>query len=242
MPKAVIFGATGAVGSQLYAQLAGWGNVVTVGRRAPPDDTAAAAAAGAAGAAPPPGRSVRHIVLADLTALPASAEARDAMAGADAAFIALGTTRGDAGSAEAFRRVDLDFVAAAAQAAKSAGVRYVGLVSAQGANPNLWATNWKLLHPLLYSKTKGEAEEAVKAAGFPAVGIFRPGLLERGAAARSGERLFAGLVPSVPVAGVAAAMIADAERFLTGGGRAAGVRVFEMAAIQKAAAAGAAPE
>lgn len=62
----------------------------------------------------------------------------------------------DAGSADAFRGVDLDFVAAAAEAAKKAGVRYVGLVSAQGANANLWAGSWKPLHPLLYSKTKGE--------------------------------------------------------------------------------------
>lgn len=231
--KAVVFGATGAVGSQIYSQLVSgspWTNVVTIGRRAPPD-----AAAG-------PGRSTRHLLLPDLMALPSSAEAADAMAGADAAFIALGTTRGDAGSADAFRGVDLDFVAAAAEAAKKAGVRYVGLVSAQGANANLWAGSWKPLHPLLYSKTKGEAEEAVRAEGFPAVGIFRPGLLDRGAAARAGERLFIRLVSSVPVAGVAAAMLADAEKFLTGAGRPAGVRVFEMASIQKAAAAGAAPE
>lgn len=87
-----------------------------------------------------------------------------------------------------------------------------------------------------------QAEEAVRAEGFPAVGIFRPGLLDRGAAARAGERLFIRLVSSVPVAGVAAAMLADAEKFLTGAGRPAGVRVFEMASIQKAAAAGAAPE
>lgn len=83
--KAVVFGATGAVGSQIYSQLVSgspWTNVVTIGRRAPPD-----AAAG-------PGRSTRHLLLPDLMALPSSAEAADAMAGADAAFIALGTTRG----------------------------------------------------------------------------------------------------------------------------------------------------
>lgn len=38
----------------------------------------------------------------------------------------------DAGSAEAFKRVDHDYVVAAAEAAKKAGARYFGLVSAQG--------------------------------------------------------------------------------------------------------------
>jgi uncharacterized protein YbjT (DUF2867 family) len=36
-----------------------------------------------------------------------------------------------AGSAEQFRKVDFDYVAAAATAAKAAGVPYFGLVSAQ---------------------------------------------------------------------------------------------------------------
>jgi oxidoreductase len=61
----------------------------------------------------------------------------------------------DAGSAEVFRKVDHDYVAAAAAAAKAAGVPYFGLVSAQGANAAMPASDWKLLHPLLYTRTKG---------------------------------------------------------------------------------------
>jgi oxidoreductase len=61
----------------------------------------------------------------------------------------------DAGSADAFRKVDYDYVAAAAAAAKAAGVPYFGLVSAQGANAGVPSSDWRLLHPLLYTKTKG---------------------------------------------------------------------------------------
>lgn len=48
-----------------------------------------------------------------------------------------------------------------------------------------------------------QAEEAVKSQGFEAVGIFRPGLLDRGAKARSAEITFNRLVSSIAVADVA---------------------------------------
>jgi hypothetical protein len=61
-----------------------------------------------------------------------------------------------AGSAEQFKKVDYEYVAAAATAAKAAGVPYFGLVSAQGANANVPASDFRLLHPLLYTQTKGK--------------------------------------------------------------------------------------
>lgn len=70
-----------------------------------------------------------------------------------AVFCALGTTRGVAGFAAAFKHVDLDCVAATAKAAKEAGsVKYFGLVSAQGASTAYPSSDWALLHPLLYTK------------------------------------------------------------------------------------------
>lgn len=72
--------------------------------------------------------------------------------------------------------------------AKAAGARHFSLVSAQGANPGVWACDLKPFHPLLYMRTKGKAEEAVKAQGFQYTTILRPG--EAGAVIRT-----AGLVP-----------------------------------------------
>ena len=62
----------------------------------------------------------------------------------------------DAGSAEQFRKVDLQYVKAAAQAAQQAGARQFSLCSAQGANANTWASDLAFAHGLLYKKTKGQ--------------------------------------------------------------------------------------
>ncbi len=86
----------------------------------------------------------------------------------DEAYCCLGTTRADAGSAEAFRAVDLDLVVRFALAAKAAGARRFGLVSSSGANAS---------SRFLYPRTKGEAERAVSGAGFESVVIARPSLL-----------------------------------------------------------------
>lgn len=60
-------------------------------------------------------------------------------------------------------QVDLTYVEEAAKAAKAANVPHFSLLTAQGANPRLWASNIVFVHPLLYARTKGLAEEAVKA-------------------------------------------------------------------------------
>lgn len=55
---------------------------------------------------------------------------------ADAVLIALGTTRGDAGSASAFERIDREYVIAAAKAARNEAVdgQKVAYISSTGAN------------------------------------------------------------------------------------------------------------
>jgi uncharacterized protein YbjT (DUF2867 family) len=97
----------------------------------------------------------------------------------DDAFCCLGTTRQAAGSAAAFRRVDLDYVVAFARLAKRAGALRFMLVSSLGASPS---------SPFLYPRTKGECEAAVSAIGFTTVVIVRPSFLVGARAqARPGE-------------------------------------------------------
>ncbi|BGP19183.1 hypothetical protein JCM10213_005811 [Rhodosporidiobolus nylandii] len=88
---------------------------------------------------------------------------------ADAVVIALGTTRKNAGSAEAFERIDRLFPLAAAKAARTEGKQQrVVLVSAQASNSS---------SSFLYPRSKGLTEEGVAALGYPEVFIFRPGYL-----------------------------------------------------------------
>lgn len=97
----------------------------------------------------------------------------------DDAFCCLGTTRRDAGSAEAFRRVDLGYVVAFARRARRAGAQRFMLVSSLGASQR---------SPFLYPRTKGECEAAVSAIGFATVVIVRPSfLLGARAQPRAGE-------------------------------------------------------
>lgn len=131
---------------------------------------------------------------------------------ADVVFNCLGTTRSQAGSAEAFRTVDLHFVVASGQVARAAGVKHFSLVTAQGANANTWACDYAPFHALLYTQTKGRAEAGVIATGIERVSVYRPGLLSREKNdGRMGEKIFVALVPSIPVSVVARAMRIEAE-------------------------------
>lgn len=96
-------------------------------------------------------------------------EERQKFAGFDAAFCCLGTTKAKAGSAEAFRRVDYDFVvnSARALAERNEHLHFL-LVSSVGTNANSW---------FLYPRTKGEAERDVSALSFDHVSIVRPSVL-----------------------------------------------------------------
>ncbi|NJM51511.1 MAG: NAD(P)H-binding protein [Sphingomonadales bacterium] len=80
----------------------------------------------------------------------------------------LGTTIRDAGSQAAFRAVDLELVAAVAQAGKAAGCRHFLSVSSLSANSK---------SGLFYMRTKGEAEDAIRACRFARTDILQPGLL-----------------------------------------------------------------
>lgn len=136
-------------------------------------------------------------------------------AGSEAVFVTLGTTRAAAGSADAYRRIDLGFVAKAAAAAKAASVPQFLLLTSKGANARVWHADAAMFHSLFYMHIKGAAEEAAAAHGFPHFSAFRPGMLDRGAgmATRSwAESLALRLLPTTHVADVARAMIATAKR------------------------------
>jgi len=147
-------------------------------------------------------RLVEHTI--DISRLDAPENAA-LLAGCAATFCALGTTRGDAGSSEAFRRVDLEYVTASARASRAAGAPQFSLVSSAGANPKSW---------FLYPQTKGEAEEPVKALSFADTAIARPGLLGRGERMRTAEKFANWLMPVIPVETVARALRVNAEAAL----------------------------
>jgi uncharacterized protein YbjT (DUF2867 family) len=87
---------------------------------------------------------------------------------ADDAFCCLGTTLRQAGSRDAFRRVDFEYVLAFARYARRAGARRFIVVSALGADRRA---------RMFYSRVKGEAEEALRRLGFESLVILRPSLL-----------------------------------------------------------------
>jgi uncharacterized protein YbjT (DUF2867 family) len=170
--RVLVAGSTGLVGRHLIAQLrreARVGRIIALQRREGHDDAL-----------------LRHVVV-DFDRLDAI---EPAALVADAALCALGSTIRQAGSRDAFRRIDHDYVVGFARLAQRAGVRSFGLVSALGADPR---------SRVFYNQVKGEAEVALQALGFASLTIAQPSLLlgER-TEFRFGERVFAPLARRLP--------------------------------------------
>jgi uncharacterized protein YbjT (DUF2867 family) len=124
----------------------------------------------------------------------------------DQVICALGTTIRQAGSQEAFRRVDHDYPVTIGRLALATGAGHFLLVSSVGADPAARA---------FYPRVKGEVEQAIVNLGYRATTIARPSLLlgER-ADFRPAERIVARLgflmparVKPVEAARVAAALV-----------------------------------
>lgn len=128
---------------------------------------------------------------------------------ADAVVCALGTTIKVAGSQAAFAAVDRDLVIETARLARQAGATRLALNSSLGASAQ----------GNFYLCTKAQAEEGVRALGYPSLTIVRPSLIaaER-ATVRPGEaaglwvaRALGPLIPRryrpVPAARIAGALI-----------------------------------
>jgi uncharacterized protein YbjT (DUF2867 family) len=162
--RTIVAGATGLIGKELVKQLAAaseWSEVRALVREALPPQLKAPKVAA---------------VKVDYAKLDPPPE----WAAVDQAFCALGTTIRDAGTQEAFRRVDFDYPLAIAKAARARGARHVLMVSALGASAG---------SSVFYSRVKGEIEAAVSALGFRSVTIARPSLLVGRVPPRRTERL-----------------------------------------------------
>ena len=112
---------------------------------------------------------------------------------ADVLFSSLGTTLRDAGSQAAQYRVDYGYQYEVARRAAARGVPHYVLVSSWGAKPKARS---------FYSRMKGELEEAVQALPFRRISILRPPLLLRPGSTRSGERLTAAVLRGLSALGL----------------------------------------
>lgn len=217
---ALVAGATGLVGGHLVRRLLdarAWNRVVTLGRRPLDLDHPKLEQ-----------RTVDFDRLADADLPPT-----------DDAFCGLGTTIKKAGSEEAFRRVDCEYVLAFAHAARQHGAGQFVVVSAMGANAR---------SRVFYNRVKGEMEDVVAALGFDAVQIVRPALLlgdrdEQRPGERIGQMLMQPVAPlmlgplrkyrPIEADAVAAAMVAAAQL------RTPGVHVYESDELQRISSASA---
>ncbi|MBO2945399.1 oxidoreductase [Paenibacillus sp. F411] len=106
-----------------------------------------------------------NVILVDWDELP---RYKKAFEGVDQVFSCLGTTIKKAGSQEAFRKVDEEYVLSGAALALESGVPQFLAVSSMGASRSSKA---------FYSRVKGEVEEALSHLPFQGVHLFRPSLL-----------------------------------------------------------------
>src|SRR5271154_1567149 len=150
MKRAVVFGASGFVGSHLLSELlnsSDYGQVTAVARKS---------------------LNITHprlrTVIGDYNSL---AGVKSEIA-ADEVFIALGTTRTNSPKKAEYYQVDHDYPVLAARIAKEMGAKSVFLVTAVDANPNA---------KFFYVRTKGETERDVIALDFEHTHIFRPSMI-----------------------------------------------------------------
>jgi len=172
---ALVAGASGLVGGHLLQLLladAAYGRVITLARRQ---------------------LDARHAKLEQRVVDLGALDDLSHLPQVDDGFCCLGTTIKKAGSQEAFRRVDYDYVLAFGRAAQRAGARQFLLVTALGADP---------ASRIFYSRVKGEIEQAVRQLPFQRIQIFRPSfLMGDRAEVRLAERI------GVPVARVLAPLL-----------------------------------
>ena len=150
--KAILIGATGLVGQHLVKQLSELYDTLIVLARRPPRYINA---------------SMRFYQVNDFDNL---AEIF-ASVGADNktdAFSCLGTTKKQAGSDEAFRKIDHDYNVNFAKLCQDKGVENFFLLSSMNADID---------SRFLYNRVKAETEQSIMALGFKQLVILRPSLL-----------------------------------------------------------------
>ncbi|MCS3896525.1 uncharacterized protein YbjT (DUF2867 family) [Bradyrhizobium japonicum USDA 38] len=150
MKTALLFGATGFIGSHLLQDLLNspdYSRVIAVARKP---------------------LAVSHpkltVLIGDLASLPALKP----QLVADEVFIALGTTRKHTPDEAEYYKIDHDYPLLAAEIGKANGARSVFLVTAVGANAG---------SGMFYVRTKGEVERDILALDFDHTHIFRPSMI-----------------------------------------------------------------
>ncbi|WP_199731791.1 NAD(P)H-binding protein [Cohnella endophytica] len=171
MRTAILAGATGLIGSYLLQRLLAdsrYGKVIALSRRAIH--------------ASHPKLEVQAVSLDTLKDVAPTLRGDDW-------FCALGTTIKQAGSQEAFLRVDYEYPMALGEQAAATGAKQFLIVSAAGASPT---------SKIFYSRVKGEVERDLGKLELPRLHIFRPSLLlgER-EKHRSGEKAWGVLMRGV---------------------------------------------
>ncbi|MBR1793786.1 MAG: NAD(P)H-binding protein [Bacteroidales bacterium] len=159
--KALVIGATGAVGKDLVEQLLkddSFERVDVFVRREMPLLSS---------------KLVSHVVDFDHPEIWAELLTGDVL------FSCLGTTIKAAGSQDAQWKVDYTYQYDAARAARANGVRQYILVSSVGADAK---------SKIFYSRMKGQLDEDVEKLGFPGCFILRPPSLIRKGSDRFGEK------------------------------------------------------
>lgn len=160
--KAIVIGATGAIGKELVKKLLArneYTEVVTFTRRPLQMENK---------------KLISHVVNFD-----DRYSWKDLVKG-DILFSALGTSLKQAGSKEAQYKIDHDLQLAFARAARENGVPHLVLVSSAGADPS---------SSFFYMKLKGLIERDVRALRFPGLSILRPPSLIRPHAKRPMETI-----------------------------------------------------
>lgn len=146
--KAIVLGATGLIGRSLTEQLAQTGNYASIEvwvRRSTKDWPKGVA------------ERIVHFDTIDHLGSPC-----------DIVFCCLGTTIKQAGSKEAFKKVDYAYPLKIAKLAKRENVSAYVIVTAMGSSSS---------SSIFYNKVKGEVERDLDALNFEHLGIFRPSML-----------------------------------------------------------------
>lgn len=150
--KAIVIGATGLVGQHLIKQLSALYDTLIVIARRPPRFINA---------------SMRFYQVNDFDNL-AEVFASVGVGRTTDAFSCLGTTKKQAGSDEAFRKVDYEYNLTFATLCRDKGVENFFLLSSMNANSD---------SRFLYNRVKADIEQSIMALDFAQLAIFRPSLL-----------------------------------------------------------------
>lgn len=165
--KALIIGATGAVGKDLLNVLlqdSDYSEVVTFIRR---------------------DSGINHPKLKEIITNFDNLETVSEQITGNVLFSCLGTTLKAAGSKENQKHIDYEIPLKFAEIAMTNGVSKIVLLSAYGASTK---------SSLFYSRIKGKLEQKIQELAYETFIIFRPGLLLRKNTDRIGEKISAGIL------------------------------------------------